>query len=69
MAGVDKIVDQAQTILKKKSIDGYEIYFSQSTHFDVESKEGRLKASRRLGTWGGVSNSKSSTNGFHIPPF
>jgi len=52
MAGVDKIVDQAQTILKKKSIEGYEIYFSQSTHFDVESKEGKiesLETSRYLG--------------------
>ena len=40
MAGVDKLVDQAQAILKEKSIDGYEIYFNQSIHFDVESKEG-----------------------------
>ncbi len=44
MEGVDRIVDQAQTILKKKSIDGYEIYFNQSAHFDVESKEGRIES-------------------------
>jgi PmbA protein len=52
MGGVDKIVDQAQTILKKKSIDGYEIYFNESIHFEVESKEGKiesLETSRYLG--------------------
>jgi len=44
MEGVDKILDQAQTVLKKKSIDGYEIYFNQSVHFDVESKEGKIES-------------------------
>lgn len=44
MEGVDKIVDQAQTILKKKSIEGYEIYFNQSILFDVESKEGKIES-------------------------
>ncbi len=41
---IDKVIDQAQAILKKKPIDGYEIYFSESTHFDVESKEGRIES-------------------------
>ncbi len=52
MEGLNKIVDQAQTVLKKKPIDGYEIYFNQSVHFDVESKEGKiesLETSRYLG--------------------
>jgi PmbA protein len=52
MGGVDKIVDLAQAILKEKSIEGYEIYFNQSIHFDVESKEGKiesLETSRYLG--------------------
>jgi PmbA protein len=41
---IDKVLDQAQAILKKKPIDGYEIYFSESTHFDVESKEERIES-------------------------
>ena len=52
MRRVNKIVDQAQAILKKKPIDGYEICFNQSIHFDVESKEGKiesLETSRYLG--------------------
>ncbi len=52
MKRVNETIDQAQTILKKKLIDGYEIYFNQSVHFDVESKEGKiesLETSRYLG--------------------
>ena len=44
MNHVDQIMDQALTILKKKSIDGYEIYCNQSSHFDVESKGGKIEA-------------------------
>jgi PmbA protein len=29
-------------ILQRKSIDGYEIYLNQSSHFDVESKDGKV---------------------------
>jgi len=39
----DEIIDQAQEILSAKRIDGYEIYFNQSSHFDVESKEGKIE--------------------------
>jgi PmbA protein len=38
----DDIVDQTLSILMKKSIDGYEIYLDQSSHFYVESKGGRV---------------------------
>jgi PmbA protein len=38
----NQIIDHALGILEKKSIDGYEIYFNQSSHFDVESKEGKI---------------------------
>ncbi len=44
MERINKIVDQALTILRKKPIDGYEIYFNQSIHFDVESKEGKIES-------------------------
>ena len=41
---MNEIIDQALTILKKKPIDGYEVYVLQSSHFDVESKEGKVES-------------------------
>src|SRR5512139_3815877 len=38
-----KIIDQAQEILSAKPIGGYEIHFNQSSHFDVESKDGKIE--------------------------
>ena len=38
-----EILDRALRILQKKPIDGYEIYFNQSSHFDIESKEGKIE--------------------------
>jgi len=38
-----EIIDQALRILQKKPIDGYEIYFNQSFHFDIESREGKIE--------------------------
>jgi predicted Zn-dependent protease len=52
MDGADKIVDQAQKILNRTSVDGYEIYLNQSFHFEIESKDGKietLQADRYLG--------------------
>ena len=52
MDGADKIVDQAQKILNRKSVDGYEIYLNQSFHFEIESKDGKietLQADRYMG--------------------
>jgi len=43
MDGADKVIDQAQEILSGKPIDGYEIYFNQSSHFDIESMDGRIE--------------------------
>jgi PmbA protein len=40
---MNEIIDQALSILRKKPIDGYEIYFHQSSHFDIESKEGKIE--------------------------
>jgi len=39
----DQIVDQALEILQRKPVDGYEIYFNQSSHFDIEFKEGKIE--------------------------
>jgi PmbA protein len=37
------LMDQALTILRGKPIDGYEIYFNQSSHFDIESMDGKIE--------------------------
>ncbi len=34
------MIDQALEYLQRKSLDGYELYVSQSSLFDVESKDG-----------------------------
>ena len=41
---MNEVIDQATKILREKPIDGYEIYFNQSIHFDVESKEGKIES-------------------------
>ena len=38
-----QMIDQAHKILSGKPIDGYEIYCNQSSHFDVESKNGKIE--------------------------
>ena len=39
---MNELINQALEILKRKPIDGYEIYFNQSSHFDIESKDGKI---------------------------
>ncbi len=52
MKNSDKIIDQALTILRKKSVDGYEIYLEESSHFEVESKEGKVDTLQASRSWG-----------------
>ena len=40
---MDEVINQALSILKKKSLDGYEIYSNQSSHFEIESKDGKIE--------------------------
>ena len=40
---MNEIIDQALRILQEKSLDGYEIYFDESSHFDIESKNGKIE--------------------------
>ncbi len=52
MIGIDEILDQSLSILRKKSVDGYEVYLEQASHFYVESKDGKvdtLEASHSFG--------------------
>ena len=39
---VNTIIDQALSILRRKPIDAYEVYLEQSSHFYVESKDGKV---------------------------
>jgi len=48
----DKIIDQALAILRKKPVDGYEIYLDQSSHFNVESKETKVDTFHASQSWG-----------------
>ena len=41
-SAMNEVIDQALSILRRKPVDGYEIYLDQSSHFDVESKEGKI---------------------------
>ncbi len=40
---MNNVIDQALSILRKKPIDDYEVYLLQSSHFEVESKEGKIE--------------------------
>jgi len=48
----DRIVDQTLDLLRKKSPDGYEIFMIESSHFEVESKEGKVDTLQLSEPWG-----------------
>jgi PmbA protein len=39
---MNKMIDQALRILRRKAIDAYEVYYDQTSHFQVESKDGKV---------------------------
>jgi PmbA protein len=49
---MNEVIDQAIRVLRKRPIDGYEIYLEQSSHFSVESKEGRVDSFEVSHSWG-----------------
>ena len=52
MNDVNERLDQAVAILRRKSVDAYEVYLEQSSHFYVESQEGKVdtfQTSKALG--------------------
>ena len=52
MKNSDQAISQAVEILQGKSIDAFEVYLHESSHFNVESKDGKvdsLEASHALG--------------------
>lgn len=52
MIDVNQVIDQALAILKKKPIDGYELYLKESSHFDTESKNGKMDTLQASRSWG-----------------
>lgn len=52
MGDLEKIIDQAVAILQRKPVDGYEIYLVESSHFEVESKEGKVDTLQASQPWG-----------------
>ncbi|MBM4347602.1 MAG: TldD/PmbA family protein, partial [Deltaproteobacteria bacterium] len=49
---MNEIIDQTLNILRGKSIDGYEVYLAESSHFEVESKEGKVDTLQASRPWG-----------------
>lgn len=52
MKETEKIIDQTLDLLRRRPIDGYEIYLGESSHFEVESKEGKVDTLRASRPWG-----------------
>lgn len=48
----ERIIDQTLDLLRKKSMDGYEIFLEESSHFEVESKEGKVDTLQASQPWG-----------------
>jgi PmbA protein len=46
------MIDQALETLQRKSLDGYELYVSQSSVFDVESKDAKVDHFEASQSWG-----------------
>jgi PmbA protein len=52
MNEIDNVIEQALRILRRKAIDGYEVYLDQSSHFSVESKDEKIDAFEVSDSWG-----------------
>ncbi len=52
MKETEKIIAQTLDLLRKRRIDGYEIFLEESSHFEVESKEGKVDTFHASQPWG-----------------
>ena len=52
MNSADETIEQAIDILKRKAVDGYEIYVDQSSHLQVEAKDGEVDTFQASDSWG-----------------
>ncbi|MBM4308189.1 MAG: TldD/PmbA family protein, partial [Deltaproteobacteria bacterium] len=48
----DQLIDQTLSILRSKSVDGYEICVAESSSFEAESKEGKVDTLQASQPWG-----------------
>src|SRR3990172_5728872 len=48
----DEILNRALDCLRRKQVDGYEIYIDDATHFGVESKDGKVDTFEASHFWG-----------------
>jgi len=48
----DEILNRALDCLRRKQVDGYEIYVDDATHFGVESKDGKVDTFEASHSWG-----------------
>jgi PmbA protein len=49
---MNEIINQTADLLRKKSLDGYEVFLEESSHFEVESKEGKVDTLQASRSWG-----------------
>ncbi len=49
---MDEVIDHVLRILRRKAIDGYEIYLDHGSHFNVESKDGKVDTFGVSYSWG-----------------
>jgi PmbA protein len=49
---MNELLDQTLDLLRKKPLDGYEIFFEEASHFEVESKEGKVDTLQASQPWG-----------------
>jgi PmbA protein len=52
MKNSDEIIDQTLRILRSKSLEGYEIFLEEASHFEVEAKEGKVDTLQASRPWG-----------------
>src|SRR3990172_9045338 len=48
----DKILNRALDYLRRKAVDGHEIYIEEATRFGVESKDGKVDTFEASHSWG-----------------
>lgn len=46
------IIDQTLALLQGKNLDGYEVFLAESSHFEVEAKEGKVDTFQVSQPWG-----------------
>lgn len=52
MKNSDEIIDRTLRILRSKSLDGYELFLEEASHFEAEAKEGKVDTLQASRPWG-----------------